>query len=375
MEETQKKDVLIKNGNNIENDHNSKKKNKKKDKCKFKKKKMKNNSNINKKKNKITPLNNDTDLKNQNTNFNTNNYNNTINQDNNLMNLNINIPNSYNYQIENNNNIQNNFFEPNFLNNNNYINIFNNASYITNFDYINKKLKKIKELETQIIYLKEKGLRELNNTNNINHYLLKTLNTIGNPCFNQNVNFNQMNNFNNFNFTYKIKTYNSNVDKIHKINIKTKNINKKDINTEVKKKISENNIINIDDIISGIETRTVVRINPIPLNYSSFDLCKLFDKYLNKDNKKNNRIYKAIYTPLCKTIGKNLGYCFVMMVKPKYVIQFYNIFNRKSFNKKKCKKLCSVVWADLQGDDFLKVSEDPLRSPIIFKDTINDDEN
>ena len=42
-----------------------------------------------------------------------------------------------------------------------------------------------------------------------------------------------------------------------------------------------------------------------------------------------------------------------MMAKPKYVINFYNTFNRKIFQEEKCKKPCIVIWSDRQGDDFL----------------------
>ena len=141
---------------------------------------------------------------------------------------------------------------------------------------------------------------------------------------------------------------------------------------EAKKEKNIKNIINIEDIKTGKETRTVVRLNPIPPNYSSFDISKLIDKYLKIESGKNQRIYKALYTPLCKIIGKNLGYCFVMMAQPKYVIDFYNTFNGKIFGKKKCKKPCNVIWADKQGDDFLKTTEDdPIRKPIIFKDIKN----
>ena len=47
--------------------------------------------------------------------------------------------------------------------------------------------------------------------------------------------------------------------------------------------------INLDNIKSGKETRTVVRLNPIPPNYSSFDVCKLLDKYLQIESGKNQR--------------------------------------------------------------------------------------
>ena len=62
-----------------------------------------------------------------------------------------------------------------------------------------------------------------------------------------------------------------------------------------------------------------------------------------------------------------------MLAKPKYVVEFYNLFNGKSFGLKNCKKPCNVIWADIQGDEFLKLNEeDPLRKPIIFTD-IKDD--
>ena len=114
-------------------------------------------------------------------------------------------------------------------------------------------------------------------------------------------------------------------------------------------------------------------MNPIPPNYSSFDVSKLLDKYLNIESGKNQRIYKALYTPLSKKIGKNLGYCFVMLVQPKYIIDFYNTFNGLIFGIKKCKHLCRVIWAEKQGNDFLSINEkDPTKKPIIYKDIKTD---
>ena len=81
----------------------------------------------------------------------------------------------------------------------------------------------------------------------------------------------------------------------------------------------------------------------------------------------------ALYTPLCKIIGKNKGYSFVMLVKPKYVIGFYNTINGKIFGNPKYIKPCHIIWSDKQGDDFLNINEeDPIKKPIIFKDLKND---
>ena len=72
---------------------------------------------------------------------------------------------------------------------------------------------------------------------------------------------------------------------------------------------------------------------PIPNKYSPFDIIKIIDKYLKTVPGK--RIYKPIYIPLTKKIGNNIGYCFVDLVNPKYIIEFYNIFNNFSFQQSK----------------------------------------
>jgi hypothetical protein len=206
------------------------------------------------------------------------------------------------------------------------------------------------------------------NLNNAN--IMNTINHINN--------YKRKNNQEKYSITFKSKTNDPSIEKISKIKVVTSYVKdnlktKQENNNNQKKEKNLKNIINLDEIKSGKETRTVVRLNPIPPNYSSFDVSKLIDKYLGVESGKNNRIYKALYTPLCKVIGKNLGYCFVMLVKPKYVIDFYKAFNGTILGKKKCKKPCSVIWGDIQGEDFLKSNEeDPIRKPIIFKDIIQD---
>ena len=136
------------------------------------------------------------------------------------------------------------------------------------------------------------------------------------------------------------------------------------INQNIYKK-PENEII-IWKILSGVEKRTCVRLSSIPKRYSPFDVIRFIDKHLNTVPGK--RIYKSIYVPLCKVIGKNIGYCFVNMVSPKYVIEFYKVFNGKNFNN--LKKRFWVVYSDIQKVD---ISDDePLRNPIVFKDFIKE---
>ena len=153
-------------------------------------------------------------------------------------------------------------------------------------------------------------------------------------------------------------------NKINKKNNK-KNITKK--NEETKKFQKTENIIKIELLESGEEKRTSVRLFPIPQKYSPFDIIRLIDKYLKTIPGK--RIYRSVYVPLVKTIGKNIGYCFVDLVSPKYVIEFYKVFN--GLLLKKCKKPCIVIFSDKQNSD--NINDNPLREPIFFKDTIKDE--
>ena len=220
-----------------------------------------------------------------------------------------------------------------------------------------------------------------NNMNYYGNYIYNNCfpnnNIINNLQHQKNINLSNINNPEKYTITLKSKTNDPSIEKIAKIQVTTSfvkdNSKMKQENNDNPKNQNIKNVINLNDIINGKEKRTVVRLNPIPPNYSSFDVCKLLDMHLKIESGKHQRIYKALYTPLCKVIGKNLGYCFVMMVKPKYVIDFYNVFNGKIFGKKKCKKPCKVIWADIQGKEFLKANEDdPIRKPIIFKDIIID---
>ena len=268
--------------------------------------------------------------------------------------------------------ILNEIYKNKYINNdyrNQYIN------FINRIIILKKELNNIIEIESQFNKLKEIGLKSLSNTKNKNNYLLNSsINLFYNDSIKQ---YNKNNNLYNYNFL--ANNFNQNELQIPKDTKKEKNEVTSNSKNKNKNSIKETNsnvnqiksLINIQLILKGIEKRTVVRLHPIPQYYSSFDVSKLIDQYLHIENGKNQRIYRALYVPLSKTIGKNIGFCFIMMVKPKYVIDFYTTFNGIIFNKKKSRKPCSVIWADVQGDDFLKISDDPLRSPIIFKDLID----
>ena len=294
---------------------------------------------------------------------------------------------------------------------NSMLNLQNNSNNILDFFKINEQEQKYNQLL-------QNGLLSLLNNQNVNNYLQDTLlnNSLNNydsitnfnqfNLLNNNINYfgnnindsylinnniiniiQAQNNINNisiinnqdeYSITLKSKTNDPSIEKITKIEIETFFV--KD-NSESSQQINENSKdekikkrINLNDLFNGKEKRTVVRLEPIPHHYSSSGIIKLLDCYLKIERGKNQRIYKALYVPLCKDMGKNLGYCFVMMVKPKYVIDFYNVFNGKIFGKKICKKPCKITWADIQGEELLNpTEEDPFNKPIIFKDIINEE--
>lgn len=207
-----------------------------------------------------------------------------------------------------------------------------------------------------------------NFTNNMNP--LYNNNCFQNPIINSlsNGNFiqNNINNPEKYTITLKSKTNDPTVEKISKITVTTSYIDNsasKQNNKETIKKL-----INLNDIILGKEKRTVVRLNPIPKKYSILNIIKLLDSHLKRE--RNKRIYKALYAPYTKGKEKNLGYCFIMMASPRHVIEIYNAFNGKVFGKKKNPNPSKIIWADKQGDEFLKLNDedDDLRKPIIFND-------
>lgn len=198
-----------------------------------------------------------------------------------------------------------------------------------------------------------------------------------NPNVSHNIQNTQNHQINNLNTNYNIKNYFSPLfsdakkeEKVIKDFISTNKlsislINSKNDNNFLKKGVinmKPENKINLDFILAGKEKRTCVRLSQIPKKYSPFDMVKLIDKHLKTEPGK--RIYNSIYVPLSKIIGRNIGFCFVNMISPEYVISFYNTFNGFYFNKSK--KPCTVVFSDQQNMNIDE--EDPLRRPIFFKD-------
>ena len=214
----------------------------------------------------------------------------------------------------------------------------------------------------------------INGINSFNYDQIQQINNLN--LYNQYLYMNkQIQQFNIIQILMNILTQEKNKNfSIHFSNKKFNKTKKNKINNNILGNISNNkkippkpeNEIIIKLILSGKEKRTYIRLSPIPNKYSPFDIIKLIDRYLK--TKKGERIYNSLYVPLAKVIGKNKGYCFVNLVSPKYVVEFYKIFNGLNFNIKNCRKPCSVVFSDNQNIDCS--NDDALKRPIIFNDVV-----
>ena len=217
-------------------------------------------------------------------------------------------------------------------------------------------------------YLNFSNLSSYMSANN-NIYQQKTFfNQINNSPIIPNINLNN----NNSSITVEYIDNNKKTNKIKKKYKPNKKKEKKEIIVKIQfSNIKPENIINIPLILLGKEKRTFLRLHPIPKQFSVYDMIRIIDKHLK--TKPGKRIYNAVYLPQTKVIRKNMGYFFINLVSPKYVIEFYNIFNNFYFRFKNSKKQCTIIFSDHQEID--TSNDDPSRRPIIFYDTVKDDNN
>ena len=119
-------------------------------------------------------------------------------------------------------------------------------------------------------------------------------------------------------------------------------------NTTSKNKRSKNNQskfmkIDITKIHSGKDERTTVMIKNLPqfLSYENLSDTLGISEYIN-----------YIYTPtMTNCPGKILGFAFVNVIKPIYIIDVINILQKKlSFNLNKTIEIC---YSKIQGKDAL----------------------
>ncbi|MCQ2817843.1 MAG: hypothetical protein MJ252_11310 [archaeon] len=113
--------------------------------------------------------------------------------------------------------------------------------------------------------------------------------------------------------------------------------------------LNEINQTVIEDILIGKEKRTSLMLNKIPDKYNKQQLLSEIDSLL-KIKGTEDRIYDYFYLPMSETKKqKNLGYAFINLVHPIYVIHFYYLFRNYKWTKYNSNKEFNIKFADKQG--------------------------
>ena len=108
----------------------------------------------------------------------------------------------------------------------------------------------------------------------------------------------------------------------------------------------ENQVINLENVALGKETRTTVMIRNIPIKYDT----KILEKELEFFEGK----YDCLYMPYDYGNEGNKGYAFINLTNPYHVLLFYEFFNNKSWNYFESKKICTLNYANFQGIEEIK---------------------
>ena len=119
-------------------------------------------------------------------------------------------------------------------------------------------------------------------------------------------------------------------------------INNKSINNNAKGNIKgEKQFLNLDDIVTGKDTRTTVMIRNIPIKYTDQILTNALSEFNGK--------YDCLYMPYDYEKNGNKGYAFINFVNPLHILYFYEKFNGKKWVHFESSKICELNCAHFQG--------------------------
>ena len=132
----------------------------------------------------------------------------------------------------------------------------------------------------------------------------------------------------------------------------------------------EKQIIKLEDIALGKETRTTVMIRNIPIKYN--------DKALEKELEPFEGKYDCLYMPFDYENGGNKGYAFLNLRSPYHVLLFYEVFNNKCWMFFDSKKICELNYANFQGIEEIQKHANNYKGskkPNFYKNNENENNN
>ena len=134
------------------------------------------------------------------------------------------------------------------------------------------------------------------------------------------------------------------------------------IKSEISK--GEKQLINLEDIINGKDTRTTLMIRNIPIKYTDEKLIEELEEFKGK--------FDCVYMPYDFEKGGNKGYAFINLIHPFHILLFHEKFQNKSWTYFESKKICELNCANFQGkSDIQKHAKNykGLKKPIFFNET------
>ena len=172
---------------------------------------------------------------------------------------------------------------------------------------------------------KKENLSNINGNKTKNNENISTNNNNTNSTINNNICsiIEQNNN--------KMKTSNKNFAKNEAQNMRNNKQNPK----------GEKQILNLDDIVTGKDTRTTVMIRNIPIKYTDEKLIEALNEFNGK--------YDCLYMPFDYEKKGNKGYAFINFINPLHILYFYEKFNRKKWLYFESSKICELNCAHFQG--------------------------
>ena len=226
------------------------------------------------------------------------------------------------------------------------INQNNNQNLPLNFNYskLNLNMTYYPKIQNSHISTHKQSLDKINNSSNYlphlnnNSFANLSNNLSEKKPKNNNLNLDEQNNTtNNININFNNMIYNK-----MKINYKNVGTNKNMNNAANKSSLKgEKQILNLDDIVSGKDTRTTVMIRNIPIKYT--------DEILNEALEEFHGKYDCLYMPYDYEKNGNKGYAFINFVNPLHILYFYEKFNGKKWLHFESSKICELNCAHFQG--------------------------
>ena len=178
-------------------------------------------------------------------------------------------------------------------------------------------------------------------------------------------------------------SFNSNENLFNSINNNSKPFSKNKSNCNNNNKndnnINSNNnsgnntgkeIINLEDVALGKETRTTIMIRNIPIKYDTNVLLKELEPFEGKFN--------CLYMPYDYFKDGNKGYAFLNLTNPYHILLFYDYFYNKSWLFFDSKKICELNYAKSQGTEAIKAKAKiykDIKKTLFFISTNDDNIN